>query len=238
MPGVNTQHHKTTSKSPSGLFVSISWLQSIVDGVLDLVFPPRCAGCGRVDAEWCEYCQSELAKIPLTIQQRNFPGIITIAATGIHEAKLRDADVALKYSNTTSLNIPLSNRLIETLRILSWEVDLVIPIPMHKSRLAERGYNQAQLLAEPVAEALNLDFRPDAIIRQRATTSQVGLTSQEREENVSGAFLADETQLQDKSILLIDDVLTTGSTLAACASAALIAGARVVYGLTVTAAHP
>jgi ComF family protein len=238
MPGVNAQQYKTTPKSPTGLFVSISWFQSIVDSVLDLVFPPRCAGCGRVDAQWCEYCQSDLAKIPLNIQYRDIPGVIMIAATGFHEAKLRDADVALKYSNTTLLHIPLSNRLIEALQVLSWNIDLVIPVPMHKSRLIERGYNQAQLLAEPVAEALNLDFRPDAITRRRATTSQVGLTSQERKENVSGAFLANETLLQNKSILLIDDVLTTGSTLAACASAALTAGARVVYGLTVTAARP
>ena len=102
--------------------------------------------------------------------------------------------------------------------------------------LKERGYNQAQLLAEVVAGHMRLPCVSSALQRERHTQSQVTMTAAERLTNVQGAFSADPAQVADQIVLIIDDVYTTGATLNACGEALLSSGAKAVYGLTVTAA--
>jgi ComF family protein len=114
---------------------------------------------------------------------------------------------------------------------------MVVPVPLHMARLAERGYNQAQLVAEYLASHAGLRCEPTALLRQRSTRSQVELGAVERLANLANAFRGDPALLSNQTILLIDDVYTTGATLSNCAQAALDAGAKAVYGLTVTAAR-
>jgi ComF family protein len=116
---------------------------------------------------------------------------------------------------------------------LNWEIDVVFPVPLSRRRLRERGYNQAALFALPLALGLNVPYRPKALRRVRHTRSQVDLSWGERRENVSGAFAASSDDVSGKTILLVDDVITTGATLNACASALLSAGARAVYAFSV-----
>ena len=113
---------------------------------------------------------------------------------------------------------------------------MIVPVPLHINRLRERGYNQARLIAGHVAQMRGLPLVPQAIYRQVETHSQVGLNAEEREANMQGAFGADPQTVSAQTILLIDDVYTTGATLAACAQAAREAGAAAVYGLTGTMA--
>ena len=205
---------------------------------LDLLFPPRCAGCGRVDVSWCSVCAFALASVPLTLSLRNLDDNIAVVSTGVHIDWLQRAVQALKYEQLTLLQVPLGARLIDGLNQLDWPVDLIVPVPLSQERLRTRGYNQAQLLAEEVAAAHGIPHVPAAIQRVRYTHSQVGLNLAERRANVKDAFVADAGIVAGKTVLLIDDVCTTGSTLSACAQAALQAGARKVYGLTVTTPHP
>jgi ComF family protein len=107
---------------------------------------------------------------------------------------------------------------------------------LSSKRLQQRGYNQASLLARPVALALPAPYRPGLLMRNRDTLSQVDLSAQERRKNVAGAFSQVGTKPRGASILVIDDVTTTGSTLNACAHALLDAGASAVYGLTLARA--
>jgi ComF family protein len=126
----------------------------------------------------------------------------------------------------------LARPLVIYLGILNWPVDLVIPVPASLARLAERGYNQVSLLARPIGLGLELPYRPHALVKVRETRSQVGLSAKERQENVRGVFRADQQIVKGKSVLVVDDVTTTGSTLEECAQALVRVGARQVYGLT------
>lgn len=233
MPIIN---RVSQAHSRDGLLSSPSRINVIWQDLLDLVFPPRCIGCGRVDARWCDYCAEELTSVPIMVQRRKVADLVPVIATGLHEGKLQEAIQALKYHNVPSLKTPLGGRLVSVIARSKTRFDSVIPVPMHKDRQKQRGYNQAGLLAAYVADALHIAYLPEAIIRERNTPPQVGLNRQERLYNVKDAFHADSSLLDKKSILIIDDVCTTGATIATCAQTALQAGAKRVYAMTVTMA--
>jgi ComF family protein len=159
-----------------------------------------------------------------------------MASTAVHRGVIREAVQALKYDNNRLIAEPLGNRLVEQVRAKGWTFDMVIPVPLHSARRRERGYNQSELLASTLADAMNMPLVTNAVERTRLTRSQVGLNARERRLNLVDAFAGRPDQVSGKTILLIDDVYTTGATLGACAQALLDAGAAAVYGLTVTAA--
>jgi ComF family protein len=204
---------------------------------IDLLYPPRCTGCGRVDLRWCAQCQQELDAVAVDLRRTNrLPPLISVVATGIHEGKLQQAVHALKYAGANQVIIPLGNRLIDALATLKWSVNTIVPVPLHHARQRERGYNQSYQLGDYMAQVLGIPCDPSALLRWRDTPPQVGLNREQRHANMHGAFQAN-TSLSG-SVLLIDDVFTTGATLQACAQAAHDAGASAVYGLTVSAARP
>ncbi len=204
---------------------------------LELLFPSRCAGCRRVDTCWCVSCQALLDEIPFPAPQTFAAGpVAALAASGVHEGLLRQALLALKYEHTPQLAGPLGARLAELVRRQAWPVELLVPVPLHPSRERERGYNQAQLLGLALAEQHGVVQCPAALRRVVATRAQVGLDLQQRRHNVKGAFVADRLLVQGRAVLLVDDVYTTGATMGACAQALHDAGARTVYGLTLTRA--
>jgi ComF family protein len=146
--------------------------------------------------------------------------------------RLRQAIHRLKYKGDLALGDVLSRPMIDSLRQWKWQVDLVTPVPIGLARLAERGYNQAALLARPIAWGLGWPYHSDGLYRVRETRSQVGLSLDERQQNVKDAFRARSKYVAGKSVLVVDDVTTSGATLKACAAALLEAGADQVYGLT------
>lgn len=223
----------------AGLFLSGYTVRRWVDAGLDLLFPPLCAGCGRVDVHWCPTCQREVDELPFPPVRRFEPDspLSAAAATATHEGKLQRALWSLKYENGRRLAVPLGQRLAARLGALDWTIDMLVPVPLHINRLRTRGYNQSELLAQPAAAQLGIPLIAQALQRQTETRSQVGLNAEERQANMTEAFRADPQFVAGKTILLVDDVLTTGATLEACAAAALAAGATAVYGLTVTMAR-
>lgn len=210
-------------------------LMRLIAGGLDLLYPPRCAGCGRVDTRWCARCADALAAEALAVQQQRLPPLRGLAATGVHAGKLQQAVHALKYAGALELTAPLGSRLVAALTALQWTIDIIIPVPLHTARQRERGYNQAQQLGDHVAQVLGISCDPSALLRWRDTPPQVGLNRAQRQANMHGAFKP--LGSLSGTVLLIDDVFTTGATLQACARAAREAGAHAVYGLTVTAAR-
>jgi ComF family protein len=126
--------------------------------------------------------------------------------------------------------------MIAKIEKLNWSLDLITSVPLGLVRFKERGYNQATLLARPIALFLKVPFSSQALTRIRETKTQVGLSVYERMENMSGAFQAKSKLVEGKSILVVDDVATSGATLNACAKALLDGGASKVYGYSLARA--
>jgi ComF family protein len=142
----------------------------------------------------------------------------------------------LKYHGDIALGDVLARPLISILWSLRWSFDLVVPTPIGQSRKRERGYNQAALLARPIAFYYEKMFAPQALQKKHDTRSQVGLTYDQRWMNVQDAFVADRGVVQGKQVLLVDDVTTSGATLNYCAQALIDAGAEKAYCLTLARA--
>lgn len=211
-------------------------LGHLLHNVLDLIFPPRCSGCGRVDTRWCARCAQNLAAVPLAMDAVRLLGLDALVATGEHSGQLQRAVQALKYEGVLQVAEPLAQRMIRVIDAQNWRFDRVLAVPLHRRRLAQRGYNQAKALAHIIAQHYQLPLADDLLTRQRDTRTQVGLNRPQRIANMEGAFLVTPTKLQGQRILLVDDVRTTGATISACAQALRSAGASRVYGITVTRA--
>jgi competence protein ComFC len=219
---------------------------------LDWLYPPVCCSCQAKGQRWCPACQSAVRPIrpPLcpccgrpqsraTPCQRcrvASPAYTALRSWGGFHGPLRSAIHSLKYKGNLSLGDVLARPLIQLLPDLGWSVDLVIPVPLAIARLRERGYNQAELLARPIALALGIPYAPKALVKIRETRPQVDLKAAERVENVAGAFRGEGRMVSRRSVLLVDDVATTGATLQACAAALIQAGAATVYCLTLARA--
>jgi ComF family protein len=141
----------------------------------------------------------------------------------------------LKYNGAFALSKPLAQLMADAWSTWQMSIDLVLPIPLHAERERKRGYNQSTLLARDFCKMVNLPYAEDGLKRTRFTTPQVGLTAVARLKNVQNAFVAN-AGVVGKHILLIDDVCTTGATMAAAANALCDAGAQTVSGYCVARA--
>lgn len=142
----------------------------------------------------------------------------------------------MKYRRNIGFGEALAIQMADFVRSLSWAVEMLIPVPLGKKRLKERGYNQVCLVARPLAYQLGWMYAPHALWKTRETRSQVGLSVSQRRENVQNAYQAEPKVVTRRSILIMDDVATTGSTILACTDALLGAGAKEVYILTIARA--
>ncbi len=193
---------------------------------LDLVFPPYCVHCGRVGSLLCPRCVASIAPS----EPRHLPEFEQIWVVGHFDGAVRDAVHALKYDGMRRVAEPLGDLLAGLIEDSGQVPDLVVGIPLSSQRLAERGYNQAGLIAHRVAERLGVPDELEAVTRVKNTASQVDLSAAERQENVKDAFRAEPGQVAGRRVLVIDDVLTTGSTMSACAEALRLAGASQIFG--------
>jgi len=219
--------------------------------VLDLVYPPRCPGCGAMGKLFCDTCRAMVEPVyPPVCRLCGAPGVSGlcpacrrtptslegIVAAAYFSGPLRDAIHSLKYQGNRALAAPLSAYLLEAWQ-RAWPAssptpDLIVPVPLHGRRLAERGYNQSALLARAVGRARAVPLAERAVSRLRDTPSQTGLDPAARRRNVSGAF-ACQGNVTGREVVLVDDVCTTGATLEACAVALKAGGATRVWALTV-----
>jgi ComF family protein len=186
------------------------------------VEPPICPRCGEstVADAVCPRCRNS----PLQIEN--------IRSVVYFEGVLREAIHELKYSGRTVLAEPLGDLMATYWLHHSMPVDVVVPVPLHPTRLHERGYNQAGLLARHVGRRVGLVVNDCVLMRHRATLPQVELDSSQRKENVHAAFSCSSDALAGTRVLLVDDVCTTGATLESCAAALREGGVRSVYALT------
>ena len=154
----------------------------------------------------------------------------------VFDSPVQNALHTMKYRRNIGLGEAFATQMAAFVRSLGWRAELLVPVPLGKNRLKERGYNQVALVARPLAYEVGLDYHPDALWKARETRSQVGLSISQRKENVDGAYQDGTRAVKDKSVVLIDDVATTGSTITACTAALLSAGAKEVYAITIARA--
>lgn len=220
---------------------------------LDLLFPPVCGGCGAPGSRWCLGCQQKVKILEGNLcdvcglpQERSGtcetcmtdrPRYRSLRAWTTFEDPIRSALHKLKYRRDFSMGDAIAAAMLPFVKDLDWNADLVVPVPLGKHRLRERGYNQVAMIAKPLAMGLGVKYSPRALKRRRETRSQVGLSREERRHNVQSAFQA-VPEVRGKIVLIIDDVSTTGSTLSSGADAFYESGARDVYALTVARALP
>jgi ComF family protein len=189
-----------------------------------LISPPRCAACSeraRMQRVFCVRCAATV--VPAYGPDAPF----------LYGGAIAHAIVRFKYGPEAALARPLGELLRRGLPLLgAFTPDLVVPVPLHGTRLVERGFNQAALLAAPLARDLCAALAPRALVRTRDTPQQSALDRRRRLVNVRRAFAAREARLvRDKRVLLVDDVRTTGATLRACEEALREAGACEVRAL-------
>ncbi len=214
---------------------------------LDWLYPPSCGGCGKLGLRWCQKCEQATQLIFNACQRcgrplekmgickdclASPPPLKALRSWAAFGGPLREALHRLKYEGDVALGEVLARPLIKIVLESDWRIDLVTAVPMGIARRAQRGYNQASLLAFPLALGCGKLFRPGALEKVRETRSQVGLTAAERRENVARAFRAEARVVREKQVLVVDDVTTSGATLMSCANALIEAGASQVYGLT------
>ena len=210
------------------------------------LFPPVCLSCGKRRQGACKVCDACAALMrrvgahdpalrQLTDRLLGEPVIADVIALYVFD---RDGPVQamvhqLKYGGWTKLGVEWGYQLGEAVR--GWAsgapFDAVLPVPLHRAKLRERGYNQSECLARGVAAALHLPLVPHLLCRHRFTATQTALESEERTRNVEGAFSlagAQAVNPRGKKFLLVDDVITTGATLRSCARVLYGAGAQPV----------
>lgn len=206
--------------------------------ILDCVFPQSCLGCGKDDVFVCKKCRST---IPIQGYYEE-PGmaIAAVHALTLYEPNSVTANVieSLKYNFSALASKEITawiNRSEEILKNIS--VDIIIPIPLHPRRYAERGFNQAKTIALPVAACLQKPVVVSALRRIKHTKQQALLGKTERINNMTNAFFVVQKKLiEGKVCLLVDDVYTTGSTMQAAAQSLGEAGAAAVIGFVLARA--
>jgi ComF family protein len=211
-------------------------------GVLEVLLPPACAGCGRFGHLVCEQCVTgfRAASAPDDRFMASDPATMVgdalelAVAAFVHEGMLRRALQRLKYGGSGRIAVPLARAAAPALEALTRVCGShpLVPVPVHAARQRQRGYNQAALLAGALGKERGLAVC-DILERRRATARQHGLGKAARLHNLRGAFALRDGARPPPSLILVDDILTTSATLESCAQVLREAGAVSVYGFAI-----
>jgi ComF family protein len=235
-------------------------VKQLLGALLDVILPPICHICHSFipAADSLHICPTCRDKLPLVLSPlcpvcgipfegkgsdhicgsciTHPPHFDAAHANFLYEGPIRELIHSFKYNRNTHLRYPLALLTLEGLHptVSTHAPHLIAPVPLHRSRLRQRGFNQAVLIGSELSRQLSLQMLPDVLVRTRRTEPQIDLTAAERRLNVKGAFSVKRADtVTGKRILLLDDVMTTGSTMDECAKELKKAGADSVIAVTV-----
>jgi ComF family protein len=212
-------------------------VKELAQGFSHLLFPKLCEGCNspliKGEGVLCLQCESFLPftnyhhlpdnETALRLSGRVPFRYATSLAYFTQHGLLQHLIHGLKYKDRRQTGVFLGKELGKVIAKLNWEIDAVIPVPLHQKKEAKRGFNQAAFIAEGIGSVLTLPVLQNVVIRNRPTESQTDKTREQRIENVSKAFEVRKPELiKGKHLLIVDDVLTTGATLESCALSLLL----------------
>lgn len=216
-------------------------LNSLTETLLGLLFPDRCATCDRPGSLFCSDCQAGLRPYPdhkLTVEDVDGNHYLDGATVAfVFEGPLRKAVHHFKYQRVRRMAAPLGDLLTHHLCKYPMPADAIVPVPLHPKRLAERGFNQSGELARHISRTHGVPAIA-GLVRKRDTEHQARLNLQERQQNVRDAFVWSGRKAPPRRVLLLDDVLTTGATVNACAQALRQAGVQEVRVLALARSRP
>lgn len=187
----------------------IKEINNIVETVLDIIYPPsnRCITCDAEDfIGICPYCKSKIKRV------ENQDDILSY---GYYGGVLKALILAFKYDKNFTAGNVISELLLNLINENSVEFDAIYYVPMSKSSIKKRGFNQCEIIAKKLSKSLNIPVS-NSLIKIKNTKEQKSLSKEERYKNIKGAFKIRENNIKNKRILLIDDVVTTGATLLEC----------------------
>jgi len=230
--------------------------QYIINPIRDFIYPPLCFTCNQIlrdnEVRVCSSCWNSFTRIDSSHPtwhelKGKFAAekvIQDIFSCFLFEkdGKLQDVIHCLKYQGMKSLGIKLGEeigRRITSDGMMGW-ADYLIPVPLHKLKKRERGFNQSEYICKGISAVTNLPMHSDILIRKKYTQSQTQLNLQERKENVGDAFEVDKECryiIPGRSFILVDDVITTGATINACAKELISNNANRIYAASVALAE-
>jgi competence protein ComFC len=210
----------------------IETLSKIREGILDILMPRKCLGCGKDGSYICSACSLFLSELPMTEVE---PSSVSVWE---YEGIIEKAILKIKYDGCYDIINELVEKALDRVEINFLDDAVITYVPMYRKRERERGFNQAKLIAEKIGEKIN---RPVVGLLEKIkdNPSQVGLGPKERLENVRDAFAYSESLersnlSKQQSVLLVDDVYTTGATMGECTRTLRKAGIKNIYGFTIT----
>lgn len=243
MAGINVSRKIINSRSLHAFWQIIDW-----------IYPPACCSCNILGSRICLDCWNSIRLIHGetcircgdVVENKNtsicqrcsmIPPLYTqLKSFAFYEGAISSAVQSIKYKRNFGLVEVFILPLMQIILDSGWDASIICPVPLSEKRKRERGYNQTSLLAYWLGLESGIECSTHLLTRTKNTSSQVGLSREEREANVKDAFTAKNGISKGKTIIVVDDVATTGATLNACAQALLNCGAKQVYGLTIARA--
>lgn len=201
---------------------------NLIESALNLIFPPVCGMCGKLDNKYiCDWCYNYLKQCEKNrldeYEDKEFKTHFWIYE---YKDEIRERIIDYKFNDKSYIYRTFVELIMQNEVAIQYikSFNIIIPVPIHKKRLKQRGYNQSELIAKALCKKIpNLEYRNDVLIKIRNIKPQSSLDRNQRAENIQGAYEviqenADKCNLSNKKILLLDDVFTTGSTVNECAN--------------------
>lgn len=210
----------------------------MIETILNLIYPNVCGFCGDINNEnICTECSKKIEEYKiLRIEKSTSKYIEQQCFIYKYEGKIREAILKFKFQEEAYLYRTFAKIILDNLEVCEYikKFDIIIPVPIHRKRRLERGYNQSELVANEISKQLIINTEKNILIKIRNNPKQSTLKLEERKSNVKNVYEVKQNQkIKDKKILLIDDIFTTGNTVNECAKKLKEAGASKVSVLTI-----
>lgn len=212
---------------------------NFIERILDLIFPPVCGICNKeINTYLCENCEKEINKITCVGENKyNNKNFSTHMYLFKYEGIIRSKIISYKFDDKPYLYKSFCEIFVKNKKVCEFlkNYDIIISVPMYKKKKNQRGYNQSELIAREIAKKVkNIEYRNDILLKIRNTAQQSLLNKVQRQENLKNAYeVRNKEYINNKNILIFDDIYTTGSTANECAKMLSEAGAKSIGILTI-----